>query len=401
MSKFIPNKKLALLFLSNLVVLFVGMGLFPLLPLFAAEFGATPTLVGIHYAVMYTASVVGTIATGWLAMRVSPKILFLTAGLLGVAALTLLGVVTAYWQVVVLTAAIWFAGAIAIPLVGIFTSMVADGGNQGKSFSLIYLAYPLGAVIGGTTVGALVSRYGFSIMFFVLGAVWAILPAIALLALKDVDTSKSAGKQAKTSSSTVRLGRNFHILMLVTLLAAVAGSTGRLGTSLSMQALDFSSSAVASTATVSGLVTIPTLLLIGALTDRFGHGPFLMIGYVLTAAGALILNVATELWQFWTAATMLMVAFGTNLSVASAFIANTLTPEALKKGLPLVNTMDSVAGIVAFAGTGIVMEVFGPSNLYLAAAIMAIGAALLLSRLNRKHDDKAETTPVAPAEAVS
>lgn len=144
-----------------------------------------------------------------------------------------------------------------------------------------------------------------------------------------------------------------------------------------------------------------SLLIIGALTDRFGHGLFLTIGYVLTAAGALILNVATELWQFWTAATMLMVAFGTNLSVASAFIANTLTPEALKKGLPLVNTMDSVAGIVAFAGTGVVMEVFGPSSLYLTAAIMAIGAALLLSRLNRKHDDKAKIAPTTAARVVS
>jgi len=80
MRSLIGNKQLLFLFASNLVVLFVGMGLFPLLPLYATQFGATRTVIGIYYAVMYAASVLGTMATGWLARRVPPRDLFIAAG---------------------------------------------------------------------------------------------------------------------------------------------------------------------------------------------------------------------------------------------------------------------------------------------------------------------------------
>jgi len=389
MKRLISNKKLAILFLSNLTVLFVGGGLFPLLPLFAGEFGATPSIIGLYFAAMYLASVAGTIATGWLASRVSPKILFFSAGILGLVALILMGLATALWQVIVLTSAIWFAGAIVIPLVGVLTGMVTRGENQGKSFSLIYLAHPAGALLGGAATSILVARYGYMTMFFALAAVWSILPIIALLALNDFEKVKESDS-AKADHSPVRFGANFYILLLVTLMAAVAISSGRLGTSLSMQALNFSAENVASTAIVSGLFTIPVVLLIGALTDRWGHGPFMLLGYMTTAAGALILSMAVELWHFWLASTLLMIAFGVNLSIASAFVAQNLSAKAQKRGLPLINTMDSVAGIVAFAGAGFVIDAFGPSTLYLATALLAGGAALLLSLLNRERGRKSK-----------
>src|SRR5262245_48688528 len=37
------NKQLSILFLTNFAVFFIGTGLLPLLPLYAAKFGATPT----------------------------------------------------------------------------------------------------------------------------------------------------------------------------------------------------------------------------------------------------------------------------------------------------------------------------------------------------------------------
>ena len=165
MARLIANKKLAILFLSNLTVLFIGGGLFPLLPVYACEFGATASIIGLYFAAMYIASVAGTIATGWLASRISPKILFFFVGLLGLVALILMGIATALWQVIILKLAIWFAGAIVIPLVGVFTSTITSCENRGKSFSLIYLAYPLGALLGGVTTSILVANYGYTLWF--------------------------------------------------------------------------------------------------------------------------------------------------------------------------------------------------------------------------------------------
>jgi hypothetical protein len=38
------HKEFSILFLTNFAVYFIGMGLLPLLPLYAAQFGATPPL---------------------------------------------------------------------------------------------------------------------------------------------------------------------------------------------------------------------------------------------------------------------------------------------------------------------------------------------------------------------
>jgi hypothetical protein len=80
-----------------------------------------------------------------------------------------------------------------------------------------------------------------------------------------------------------------------------------------MQTLAFSPCVVAGIVTVSGLVTVSIILYIGTLADRFGNGPFLLASCVITGLAALVLNAAESLWQFWLAATMLMIARGVNL----------------------------------------------------------------------------------------
>ncbi len=167
----VRHKQLAFLFLCNCLPPFVGMGLFPILPFYAKQFGATPTVVGVIYAAIYLASVAGMMLTSWLAGRVSRKLLFVGAGLLGIPVLALLGQATALWQVVALTAAIWFCGAVTLTLISVFTGLLTDADSRGRSFSLMFLAFPLGAIFGGTAVGQLVARYGYGSMFAVLSAV--------------------------------------------------------------------------------------------------------------------------------------------------------------------------------------------------------------------------------------
>jgi len=64
-----------------------------------------------------------------------------------------------------------------------------------------------------------------------------------------------------------------------------------------MQALGFTPAAVASTAMVSGLLTIPLVLALGTLADRVGGGRLLTVSYLLAMAGAGTLVVATAVWM--------------------------------------------------------------------------------------------------------
>jgi YNFM family putative membrane transporter len=382
-----------------MVPLVIGMGLFPLLPLYAAQFGATRTLVGVYYAVVYLASAIGVFLTSWLAARIPTKRLFAAGSLLGIPTLALLGAATALWQVVLLTAIVWFCGAITLTLLSVFTGLVSDGASRGRSFSLMFLAYPLGAIVGGTAAGQLVAWLGYGPMFAVLAAVWTIQPLTGLLLLRDPRLS-GLTTQAASADRPAPLGRSFALLLTSALLALVAINVGRLGTSLSMQALGFAPGAIASTATVSGLATIPATLLIGVLSDRLGRRHSLTLSYLLAASGAGTLLVATQLWHFWLAATLLFAAWSASRSVASALATDMLPRAALGRGLPRLNAMDSVASILGFAGAGYTLDTLGSTSLYLTAIVLAVLAAQILGLLagrRRPQSPEARTAPSSPA----
>jgi len=233
-------------------------------------------------------------------------------------------------------------------------------------------------------VGQLVHSAGYYAMFVVLGAVWAILPAIGIFKLK-VSSEIQRARTAATPRTAARLSANFYRVLAMTLLASIAINTGRLGTALSMQAQDFSASAISSTGTVSGLITIPIVLLIGALSDRLGRKTFLMLGYMIAGGGVLTLAFATDLWMFWIAATLVLVALCTNGALASALVTDTLSPQARQRGLPWINAMNPVAGVLSFTSIGFLMDRFGQLPVYLAALSVAVGAALLLNSLQREQ----------------
>jgi MFS family permease len=383
----LPNAQLLYLFVSSFVILFVGMGLFPVLPVYATEFGASRTIIGLYYALMYAANAAGAMSTNRLAARLTHRGLFVAVGVLGIPALMLLGQASSLWQVVMLTSILWFCGGAGLALISEFTAQHAGGSSRGKSFSLMFLAFPLGAVFGGTLVGQLVNSAGYHLLFVVLGVIWAMLPAIGIFKLK-ISSDASPARTTTAQPATVRLGANFYRVLAMTLLASIAINTGRLGTALSMQAQDFSASAISSTGTVSGLLTIPIVLLIGALSDRFGRRTFLMLANVMAGAGALLLAFATDLWMFWIAATLVLVALCTNGALASALVTDTLSSQARQRGLPWINAMNPIAGVLSFASIGFLMDTFGQLPVYLGALTVAIGAALLLNSLRREQPSK-------------
>jgi DHA1 family multidrug resistance protein-like MFS transporter len=374
------SQPLIYLFASSFLVLFVGMGLFPLLPVYATQLGASKTTIGVFFATMYVSNAAGSMLPAWLAGRMKRKSLFIAGSILGIPALLLLSRATELWQVVILTSILWFSGGLVVSLVNVFTGLYSSGGNRGKSFSLMSLPMPLGTLIGSAAVGSLVNWQGFAPMFSILGVLWVFLPLIGLFVLKDRPPVRPAGVSTPIATSRPQFASSFYLLLGLTIASALAINAGRLGTSLSMQALNFSPAAIASSATVSGLVAIPLTFLIGALSDRLGRERFLATGYLLASSGVLILVFATQLWQFWLAATLLLVSLSASGAMASALTTDILPSENLTRGLSWLKGMNSIASVISFAGTGIFLDNFGPAGLYLAAMILpAVGALVLES----------------------
>jgi MFS transporter, DHA1 family, multidrug resistance protein len=399
------------LFAGNFAVFFTGMGLMPLLPLYATTLGASPTLVGIYFALIFGANALGPVAVGWLSSRLPVRTLFLAAGISGVPALALLPAAATLRQAIALTAVVWFAGGISLTVVSIFVGLQTSEANRGRWFSRLAVAAPLGALFGSLVVGQIVARYGFAAAFFLLAAVWAILPTIGMWYLPPERETPTSGKAQRSRAAMpgtgipFRPGQAFYLLLAACFVGALALNVGQLGTPLSMQALAFSTTAIASTATVSGLVTIPVVLFIGVLADRWGREKSLMAAYLLAAVGIGLLIVAGRLWHFWLAATLLMVAANASGATATALAADLLPPNMLSRGLPWIGVMGSGAGILSFAAAGAVIEYLGPTILFSVGAFVAVIATMQLNWLPGRaaaSDTRplAGTPPLAKARAL-
>ena len=387
------NKQLSSLFLSNFAIFFVG-SVFPLLPVYADQFGATPAMIGMYLALINVAISIGALLPGWLSRRISQKAVFVSAGLCGVLAAIVLGQAAEFWQVVALTGIVWFAGGVGISLVSVFTGRSADKDERGKWFSLIALTTPLGAVIGGSTVSWLVDTQGYAVMFAALGGVFALWPLAGLFLVKYPEISQSAAPQARTAEG-VRPGRTFSLLVWTVLLVAVTLSVSRLGLSLSMKASLFSPAAISHANVVGGLITIPFVLGVGLLSDRVGRRPLLALASLLAAFSSLLLLSANEFWHFWLVSGAALVARILSGSVASALATDILAPEALAKALPRLSSMNWVAGVLGFAGSGYVIEIFGADSLYGMSTLLSLGA-VGITVLMMRRDEGSAVEPCPP-----
>lgn len=374
------NKQIRYLLLTSFAVLFVGMGIFPILPLYASRFNASNSMVGIYFSIIYLANTAAPMTAAWLAGKVSKKTLLVAAGLLGLPALALMSTASNFTQVVIYTSVLWFSGGLILSLASIFAGLNTDERSRGNAFLILSLAAPLGSLVGGAATGKLIAVGGYTTLFIALTLWWLLVPLISFFGIKDIKTP-TVPKTTQVSSRAGKIGLNFYILSLLTLLATMAISISRLGTTLSMQSLNYSAEDVASTSVVSGLIVIPIILLTGPIAGRLGNRHTLTLGIMLSLAGSLLLFTATQLWQFWLAAVLHLIAFSINGSMAQALSTDILHRGVFEKGLSWLNTSIAGANIIIFAVGGWLFENLGINPVFLIAALMALLSAAGLEAL--------------------
>jgi predicted MFS family arabinose efflux permease len=383
----IKNQKrtlqLSILFFSHVAILFSGMGLFPLLPHYAQQFGANTSSIGLYLSFTYFSITAGTLLTGWLPARVNRKALFLAAGLAGIPALILMGHITSFWQLVVLTSIVWFTGGIGIALVQLFTSQQAGSGGRGRIFGLQSLASPLGALLGGATVGYLIDTQGYRSMFMALALVWALWPLLTACFLQNTALpTATGGKEQDTlkgNRSVLQEGHQmFGFILLAVLLTAITISIGRLGLSLTMNALHFRPGEISSTSVVGGLSGILLMLAISASANRLSTRFILLVGFLAAVIATLLVTISSQIQFFRIAAVLFLFAQNINRSMSFALVVEALPSAGVGKKLSWVGTANWAANIVGSASVGPGLAVFGTHVFYLTVAVLPLIASFLI-----------------------
>ncbi|MBZ0290228.1 MAG: MFS transporter [Anaerolineae bacterium] len=363
----------------NMVAFMYGAGVTGLLPIYARRLGADSGGAGLYLALSFLALAVSTIAVGRLSDRYQNRKLFLIAGSAVTVPLAwLMGQATTFPLLVILTAAAWLSAGFAITMINVLTGLSTEESERGRIFGIVGLGGGIGAVMGSLASGPIVDRWGFTALFTLAAIIYIVMP-IAALFLTDKSTTSTSTQHTRSTATTHSIFRNrtFVFLCCASIMAHLANSQLILARPLIMDQLAYGATAISRTGAVGALVGLPLPLLIGWLSDRLGRKPFLMICYLCTTVGLLILAAALDLWQF-SATSILQTLLGPSLVVGSALITETFPRGSLGVPLSLFGSTPWIGFVIGFGGSGAAMDAFQMTPTLIIGAILAMIAAALL-----------------------
>ena len=377
------NKQLAALFVCSFIPYAIGSGLLGLLAVYATRLGADPAQTGLFLAFAFLALAISTVITGRFADRFQRrKELLIACGALAVPLTGLMAGATSVAQLTILTAVLWFVAGIILVMVNILAGLFAEEGERGRIFGIIGLSIPLGGVLGGLASGPIVDRWGFPTLFTLSALLYMVVPITGLL-LKDKVVARPQRDALTPAPRGFFTHRTFLFLFFASILANLANSQLILARPLIMDGLHFDATAISSTGAVGGLIALPLPLLVGWLSDRLGRKPFLILCYLTTAVGLVVLAAAFDLWHFWVAGA-LQATLTASLVVGSALITDMFPQESLGASLSLFNATPWIGFVIGFGGSGAAIEAFEMTPTLMIGVLLTLVAILLLMPIRER-----------------
>jgi MFS family permease len=188
------KKQLSTLFLCSLIYWTVGNGLLPLLPVYATQLGAAPSVIGSYLSIIYIGLAMGTIIAGWLSDKFQQrKIMLIINGVLSIPVCWLMGRVTNIWYLTALTAGLWFLGGFALTLLSILTGLFAEKTRRGKYFGILSMA-------------ASASLWHFCLSISLLAVLMQTSRAVGSALVTDLVPSASLGRGISLFTATTWIG---------------------------------------------------------------------------------------------------------------------------------------------------------------------------------------------------
>lgn len=371
----------------------IGFGIvIPILPLYADELHASPTVIGLLLASFSLAQFVGAPRWGRLSDRFGRKPALVTS-LAGTAvgALVTAAAPNVGWLLVgrIVDGASGGSLSVAQAAAG---DVATSSGERTRLLGLLGAAFGIGFV-AGPAIGGLAALAGPRVPFVVAALLAA---ANAALALRRVpETRPHPTRDGVTAvvrsrhSRTIEGRRAFLVVAFLSTAAfgafeatfALLGAR-RLGLTIAGTSVVFVGAGV--------LVALANARLVEPVARRLGDVGALRLGLVLDAAGLAALAGVRSLPALAVAITVLAVGHGLALPALASAVSARVAPEHRGAALGAQQAAASLARVVGPALAGSTFGLVGPSVAFTGAAALAAAAAVtpLARRAGRSFDQR-------------
>lgn len=376
------KKQLVALFVCSLTGWTILQGTLALLPVLAVRLGADNALAGNYLAIVFAALTSGTLFAGWLSDRFQRrKAMLMIAGLLNIPATWLIGQANQLWQLILLTAIVYFFIGFGFTTLSILAGLFAGESERGKIFGLLAINTSLGALVGGALSGRITDQWGFPALFLLCALCWLIQPLVAAL-LEDKTMDNAERKSTSAPAVGNVLGGSFPLFLLATFIAFIGNFIAVLGRPLVMDHLHFDSAAISGAVSIGGFVSLPFPFLLGWMSDRMSRYWLIVVCFLINAIGLIELAQSTALWQFWVSS-ILLSGVGLSLGIGQSLVTDLVASEQVGRALSLYGFSTSTGGILGFLLAGYAFQGLGMQVTLWGAAFLTLFAIALIIRVQR------------------
>jgi multidrug resistance protein len=368
----------------------LGFGLvMPLLPIYARDFGATGTQLGLMTTSFAIARLVTTFPGGFLADKVGRKRPVILGLLAYSVVMALYGVSQDVNQLILLRGLQGLASGVVWPPLSTMVADVTLPRDRSKAMGLYSSMRFFGMVVGPGLGGILTSISSIAVPFYACGALALVSGILVIIIVKETvgkersdETVNSEGSDppSRTKKGTLTP----YLMTFIGLCIAqfvLAFSTSLVQPVLSVyvnEELGLNEAAVGLLFTMQGLTTLFATLPIGSVGDKTGRKKLIVLGQLLDVTSVTLLII---IGGFWQAVYVMMIRglgrASTNPSIIAIF--TTLVPLSRRgRSMSLFNIFMNVGLVAGATVGGLLYEVSSETPFLACAAVGLIGILMVI-----------------------
>ncbi len=358
----------------------------PLLPLFARDLGAGPSMIGIVMGASTLTGVLLKLPAGAWSDVLGRRPLLLLGGLVfATLPFTYLWVSTLA-ALVVLRFVHGSATAIFGPVASASLADVAPPSKRGTWLSTYSTAQGAGQALGPVLAGYLIAAGRFDLAFMAAGLVGLSAPFIVAGWRGGREASPNGARWQQLTTGIVEVAR--HRLVLVTSAAQAAQfvMNGALNAFLPLYGQDVLELTTPQLGWLFGIQAVTTLVarpLIGSLSDRVGRRWVIVGGLTLCSAAVLSMSRAVDAPALAAAVVAYGAGVATTTAATSAFITD-VTPRARYGAAHGVfGTIYDIGDVLGPIAAGLLVAAVGYARMFQVIALVGLTMAVIFALASR------------------
>lgn len=357
---------------------FAALGfVLPFLPLLLKMSNLTLAEIGIIYMIGSVFPILLQTVWGTLADKIGRRIIIILATIAAAVVSGLYPHASNFSQFLLL-ALLWYTFLAGATTVTPALAMdIAGPATVGKRFGRYRISGSIGWIASTAISGLVAESLGIQAIFY-LAAISYLLSAFFIqISIKDQPTRKNEGDAHGNLRSFVR-NKNFVIFLATIFMANISAITFSSFFSLYAKGLGGSDTLIGWAFSIAAVTEIPCMLYLGALSDKIGRKPILVVALFSYPLQLFLYTVVSQPYLILPIQLLHGLTFGV-LYVASIAFVSDIASESRGAALGLYNTASSAGSAAGSGLAGVISNNYGLIYMYQFLTAFSFIPALLFT----------------------